>query len=121
VSCSLYSPNKGTRPGQFVLQVARELMANDGQILHGWLGIKGSDNRSGRPKGALVTSVDPKGAAKGHLKAGDVIEAVDGHRVHSMADLRSRLYLLSPGAWVDLRIQRHTAAVTVGLSLSQTS
>jgi S1-C subfamily serine protease len=108
-------------PGQFVLQVARELMANNGQILHGWLGIKGSNNRTGKPKGALVTAVEPAGAAKDHLKAGDVIEAVDGRRVRSMADLRSRLYLLAPGAWVDLRIQRHATTVTVGLVLSTTS
>jgi S1-C subfamily serine protease len=108
-------------PGQFVLQVARELMENDGEIEHGWLGIKGSDDPSGRPKGALVTSVDPDSAAAGHLQAGDVIEAVDGHRISSMADLRSRLYLLAPGSWVDLRIQRHAAALTVGLSLSETS
>lgn len=108
-------------PGQFVVSVARELMSDDGKIQHGWLGIKGGDSTAGTPKGALVTSVDPDGAAAGHLDPGDVIEAVDGHRVRSMADLRSRLYLLAPGTWVDLRVDRHHSVENVDLALLATS
>jgi S1-C subfamily serine protease len=108
-------------PGQFVVQVAQELMTDNGKIQHGWLGIKGSDSTSGEPKGALVTSVDPDGASAGHLEPGDVIEAIDGHRVRSMADLRSRLYLLGPGSWVDIRVDRDRTVETVGLDLLATS
>ena len=105
-------------PAQFVLQVARELMDDDGQILHGWLGIQGSDSRPQQPKGALVTAVDPTGAAEHRLEPGDVIEAVDGHRVRSMADLRSRLYMLPPSSWVSLVVERGRHPLTIGLRLS---
>jgi len=108
-------------PGQFVVAVARELISDDGKIQHGWLGIKGGDSTAGEPKGALVSSVDPDGAAAGHLQPGDVIEAVNGHRIRSMADLRSRLYLLAPGTWVDLRVERHRRLETVDLALLATS
>ena len=42
---------------------------------------------------------------------------IDGVRVRSMADLRSRLYLLAPGTWVDLRVDRGRTVRTVGLWL----
>ena len=50
-----------------------------------------------------------------------MIESVDGHRVRSMADLRSRLYMLAPGSWVNLQVDRHDTQLDVGLSLSSTS
>jgi S1-C subfamily serine protease len=105
-------------PGEFVVQVAQELVADGGKIQHGWLGIKGANPSSTQPIGALVTGVDAAGAADDRLSPGDVIEAIDGRRVRSMADLRSRLYLLAPGTWVDLRVDRGHTLRTVGLSLS---
>ncbi len=103
-------------PGDFVQQVARELMA-DGKVLHGWLGINGTNPNPGQPEGALVTAVDPKGASNDHLQPGDVIETINGRRVRSMADLSSRLYVLAPGSWVSLTVDRDDAVLTVGLWL----
>jgi len=103
-------------PGDFVQQVARELMV-DGRVLHGWLGINGTNSSPDERPGALVTAVDPKGASSDHLQTGDVIEAIDGHRVRSMADLTSRLYVLAPGSWVRLTVERHDTVQTVGLWL----
>jgi serine protease Do len=105
-------------PGEFVLQVSRELMLDGGKIQHGWLGIDLEKSTPGHSLGAVVTAVDPKGPSATHLEGGDVIEAIDGRPVHSMADLRSRLYFLAPGSWVTLRVERHGAARTVGLWLS---
>jgi len=68
-------------------------------------------------KGALVTSVDTAGPAEGRLQSGDLIQWIDGRRVRSMADLRSRLYLLAPGAWVTLGVERDGELRTLGLSL----
>jgi serine protease Do len=104
-------------PGEFVFQVAHELMTHGGQIDHGWLGIQGSDPPSPKEKGALVTEVDATGPASGHLQTGDLIEWIDGRRVRSMADLRSRLYLLAPGSWVTLGVQRDGIEHTLGLTL----
>jgi len=105
-------------PGAFVVQVAAEMINDGGNIQHGWLGIKGAEPKSKRPAGALVTEVDKAGAADNHLRRGDVIEAINGRPVRSMADLRSRLYLLAPGTWVDLEVDRGNTARTVGLWLS---
>jgi S1-C subfamily serine protease len=105
-------------PGEFVVQVAHELMTDDGLIRHGWLGIKGTNPHPKQPRGALVTAVDKAGSSNDHLRQGDVIEAIDGRKVRSMADLRSRLYLLPPGTWVDLKVDRADTVRTVGLRLS---
>ena len=108
-------------PGEFVMQVAQELMIDGGHISHGWLGIDGTDPGAKQPRGALVVAVDKKGAANDRLERGDVIEAVDGWPVRSMADLRSRLYFLAPGTWVDLRVDRDRTVRTVGLWLGKAS
>lgn len=104
-------------PGEFVFQVAHELMTEGGRVEHGWLGIQGTDPDSAKKKGALVTGVDTAGPANGRLQSGDVIQWIDGRRVRSMADLRSRLYLLAPGAWVTLGIERDGELHTLGLTL----
>jgi S1-C subfamily serine protease len=65
-----------------------------------------------------VTEVDPDGPAHDQLRNGDVIEAIDGRAVRTMADLRSRLYLLAPGTTVDLRVERDHTVHTVTLSLA---
>jgi S1-C subfamily serine protease len=104
-------------PGEFVQQVANELMSDGGHIVHGWLGIHGANPSAKQPAGALVVAVDHSGAADDNLRRGDVIEAIDGVRVRSMADLRSRLYLLAPGTWVDLRVDRGRTVRSVGLWL----
>jgi len=105
-------------PGEFVVQVAQELTTDGGHISHGWLGINGTNSSSKQPKGALVIAVDKTGPSRDQLQRGDVIEAIDGRRVRSMADLRSRLYLLGPGTRVDLRVDRGDTVRTVGLWLS---
>jgi S1-C subfamily serine protease len=106
-------------PGEFVFEVAHELLSNGGQIAHGWLGIEGSDSASGA-RGAVVTAVSSGGPSSGHLEVGDLITSIDGHRVRTMADLRSRLYLLSPGTAVTLIVRRDgaTRAVAVDLGTS---
>lgn len=104
-------------PGEFVLQVSQELMTDGGKIQHGWLGIN-LDNDASQTHGAVVTAVDPKGPSAAHLRNGDLIDSIDGRPVHTMADLRSRLYFLPPGSWVELGVIRHGAARTVGLWLS---
>lgn len=104
-------------PGDLVLQVARDLVA-DGKVLHGWLDISGTNPGPRQPKGALVTAVRPGGASKTRLEPGDIIEAINGRPVRSMADLSSRLYLLAPDSWVKLRVERANLVRTFGMWLS---
>ena len=73
-------------------------------------------------EGRLVTSVMPDGpAAAAGLAPGDVVNAVDSHRVVSLADLQARLYTVTPGTDVELSVTRQTGDLTVAATLAATS
>jgi serine protease Do len=100
-------------PADLVLGVSEDL-ETVGTVSHGWLGIDGADAPSA---GALVDAVDPKGPAAVVLEDGDVILSIDGTPVHSMAELRSQLYMLPAGSPVWLRIDRDNTLSTVEVDL----
>jgi S1-C subfamily serine protease len=89
-------------PTQLVLGVAGDIRAGT-NAHHGWLGVTGTDQPGGT--GAAVAAVDPASPASGHLARGEVIAQVDGTAVHTMAELRARLYVLTPGTSVALTVQ----------------
>jgi serine protease Do len=61
-----------------------------------------------RPRGALVSSVEPGGPAdKAGLKPGDVILAVDGEGIERYGELSSRISNTKPGSDVRLTIWRN--------------
>jgi len=67
----------------------------------------------------VVTSVRTNGEAeRAGLRAGDEIEAVDGHRVHDIAALRSAV-LSDAGRKLALHIKRGDALWTVALDRSE--
>jgi len=105
-------------PASLVFAVAQEL-AVGGHVQHGWLDIKGRDaGTSSRVSGAIVVSVAPHGPAISALQDGDVIESIDSEPVRSMAELRSRLYVLAPGAHVTLLVLRRGARRTADVNLA---
>jgi serine protease Do len=67
-----------------------------------------------------VGEVDPAGAGAGALRPGDVIVTLSGEPVRSVAELRTRLYVLPAGASVALEVfrQGHRTAVDVELGSS---
>jgi putative serine protease PepD len=85
------------------------------------LGISASDavDQQGNPAGVLVARTTPGGsAAKAGIMAGDVITAVNGQSVTSLADLQSQLAQLTPGETATLTVQNQNGAtrrVTVTL------
>ncbi len=89
-------------PTQLLLGVAGDIRAGT-NASHGWLGITGTDQPGGA--GAAVTRVDPTSPASGRLAPGEVVVGVDGKPVQTMADLRARLYVLTPGTSVALTVQ----------------
>lgn len=116
------APNAAFLPADLLAGVANDLALNR-PVKHGWLGIDGRDTTVGSTaqsaeRGALVSSVDPNGPAASSLKAGDVIEAVGGHPVRSMAELRTRLYVLSPGTPVQLKVVRDGTTINVEVDLA---
>jgi S1-C subfamily serine protease len=105
-------------PADLVVGVSIDL-AMDGSVNHGWLGINGANAKASSPvaSGALVDAVDPAGPSATALKPGDVIVAVDDTPVRSMADLRSRLYMVPAGWPIWLRVWRNDTLTTVEVDL----
>lgn len=63
-----------------------------------------------RPRGALVSSVEPGGPAdKAGVKAGDVILKVDGKDIDRSAQVPSIVAAIKPGATADLEVWRDRA------------
>jgi serine protease Do len=114
------SPGEVFLPADLVVGVSADLAA-DGTVSHGWLGINGGNEASTQTTppsgGAVVEDVDPTGPAADALEEGDVIVAVDDTPIRSMADLRSRLYMLPAGSPVWLRLWRHDTLTTVEVDL----
>jgi putative serine protease PepD len=106
-------------PAELVLGVTRQLVAA-GSVVHGWLGVEASDfngttgaalstatGGSSTPNGATLDAIEAEGAAaRAGLQIGDVIVAVNGEAVNSVAELRTRLYADLPGTSVVLAIER---------------
>jgi S1-C subfamily serine protease len=88
-------------------------------VVHGWLGVSGTD--APNASGAKVESVEADGPAAGRLEAGQVIVAVDALPVRTMAELRARLYVLAPGASIALSVQQASGTKVVDVTLSGSS
>ena len=87
------------------------------------LGISASDaiDQTGNSVGVLVVKVLPgSGAAKAGIHAGDVITALNGQKVRSLADLEDILAGLTPGAKAKVTITSQSGASrTVTVTLGQ--
>jgi putative serine protease PepD len=119
-------------PAVLVAGVARQLVSS-GAVNHGWLGagpvsptpatlrptttmrpsVTGTTTPVTTVDGAVIGSV-PVGspAALGGLASGDVIVALDGHQVHTTAELQTRLYPDPPGTTVAVTFEREGRTMT---------
>lgn len=95
-------------PEGLVDVVAQDIISN-GEVVHGWLGITGKTaSLSAARTAAEVLSVSSGGAAaQAGLKAGDLIDAVDGSSVASMSQVVAKLYVMQPNESVELSVVRH--------------
>jgi S1-C subfamily serine protease len=108
-------------PTQLFVGVADDLRSGN-KVVHGVLGVVGSDVANGG--GAKVVSVYSDSPAVGHLQVGEVIVAVNSLPVRTFAELRSRLYVLSPGSAVAVSVHGAPGASgnkVVNLTLSSSS
>jgi S1-C subfamily serine protease len=112
-------------PANTVKQIVPQLIAtghvaNSGRAA---LGIAGSDSMdaSGNPAGVIVSQATPGGgAARAGIVAGDVITAINGKPVTSLADLQNILAGLSPGATANVTVVTQGGATkTVPVTLGQ--
>jgi S1-C subfamily serine protease len=120
----LYDTNPGSAapatflPSQLVVGVADDLRSRN-RVVHGWLGVAGSDAPSGG--GAKVETVSADSPAQGKLAVGQVIVGVNAMPVRTMAELRARLYVLAPGAAVAVSVQQAAGTKVVDLTLGGSS
>jgi len=81
----------------------------------GWLGVEIARAEKGV---AVLGTVEGSPAASADIKAGDVIESVNGEEVSEPKDLSARIRALAPGATIKLKLRRdgamRAASVTLG-------
>ena len=125
-------------PAELVLGVTRQLVAA-GTVDRGWMGIEASDvtpstpiatttvstqappitTASGQPTGVLIDAVTAGSAAAGAgLRSGDTIVAIGGEPVHSMAELRTRLYAEGAGTVLQVTVKRSTGTMIATIELT---
>ena len=97
-------------PAELVWGVAEQLVSNS-RVETGWVGVTSTSavlpGAPPTPVGALVDSVDPGGpAAIGGIEPGDVVTGIDGYRVRSAAELKTRIYVDPPGTDVTVTLDR---------------
>ena len=120
INSQIYSQTGGWQglsfaiPIDVAMQVKNQLVAN-GKVTRGRLGvaIQEVDDALARsfgldkPRGALVTSVEPdSGAAGAGVRPGDIVLAVDDTRIVRAVDLARAIAEEDPGSEVDLEVWR---------------
>lgn len=112
-------------PSQIVRPTV-ETLIRDGKVSHGHIGIGISDVTPENAKffadstatGSVVTQVDPDSpGAKAGLQIGDVITAIDGHKVNDAGELQVIVGEKQPGSKIELSVLRDGKTLTVPLTL----
>ncbi|MBA4263973.1 MAG: peptidase [Comamonadaceae bacterium] len=114
-------------PIDVALRVKHQILTH-GRMLHGYLGVTfqnldltltqsfGLD----RPRGALVSGVDPGSAADaGDVRVGDIVMAFNGNPLGQAGDLISHVGRASPGDQVRLSVWREKKAIELVVQLDQ--
>lgn len=122
VNAQIYSQHGGYMGLSFAIpideamKVVRELKAK-GKVIYGRLGVTLQNNLTdelaqsfglSKAMGALVASVDALGPAdKAGIKAGDVIQEVNGQKIQSSEDLPRVIARMRPGTVAMIRLWRN--------------
>ncbi|UPY37351.1 DegQ family serine endoprotease [Sediminicoccus sp. KRV36] len=133
VNTAIFSPSGGSVgigfaiPSNMVRQVVAQIQAN-GRVERGFLGAStqpltpalARSLRMAKPEGALVGQVEPDSpAARGGLRAGDVVTRVGETSVANPRDLARAIGDARPGSEVRLSVQREGAAQELRVTLAE--
>ncbi len=133
VNTAIFSPSGGSVgigfaiPSNMVRQVVAQIQAN-GRVERGFLGAStqpltpalARSLRLAKPEGALVGQVEADSpAARGGLRAGDVVTQVGDRAVANPRDLARAIGDARPGSEVKLSVQRDGAAQEVRVTLAE--
>ncbi len=134
VTTAIYSVSGGSVGIGFAIpaETAKTVIADlksAGHVTRGWLGAEiqqitpsiAESLGMQSPGGALVAEVKAGSPAmRAHLKAGDVIVAVNGEQVTGSTDLVRKIGALAPGASAELQILRDGSKQTLSVTLGNT-
>nr|WP_240766838.1 Do family serine endopeptidase [Paraburkholderia flava] len=131
INSLIYSKTGGYQGLSFAVPIdvaldVKDQLLRTGRVSRGRLGIASQDLSQSlarsfgltRPDGALISMVEPGGpAAAAGLRAGDVVQALDGVPVNDSGDLLGRVAKLRPGTRVDLLVWRSGGAVLLAATV----
>ena len=99
-------------PSQIASKIVDELLAR-GHVERGWLGVE-LDTTGHKRAGAAIAAVNHGGpAARGGLRAGDLVTSINGERVESTRELIRDVSSVNPGTTATLRVRRGAQTVDV--------
>jgi serine protease Do len=109
-----------------MVKMIKEQLVTTGKVVRGYLGVHIQDLTRElaesfglkTTEGVLVAEVAKDSpAAKGGLKAGDVVVALNGTPVHNTGQLRNTVAMMAPGTKVQLKVVRddHPREITITL------
>jgi serine protease Do len=133
VNTAIFSPSGGSVGIGFDIPAAtaKNVIAqlkDQGHVTRGWLGVQIQPVTSEvadalglkQAAGALVTEPQAGSpAAKAGVKAGDVIEAIDGTSIKDSRELAQKIGTMSPGSSVRLNVIRDGSQQTINVTLAQ--
>ncbi|AHJ61896.1 Endopeptidase degP [Granulibacter bethesdensis] len=97
-----------------------EILRSKGHIDRGWLGVAVEDSSQTDMAGVLIASVDKNGpAARSGLRAGDLVEAVNGAAVQSARSLIRAIAAIPPGSTARLTVQRQGRDVDIEITVGR--
>ncbi len=101
-------------PSEIASKIVDELLSK-GHVDRGWLGVD-LDTTGHRRTGAVIASVNRGGpAARGGLRAGDLVTALNGERVEGTRELIRGVSAVNPGAIARLRVRRGSQTLDVSV------
>jgi serine protease DegQ len=133
INTAIYSRSGGSNGIGFaipadVAQRVMESLIKDGVVRRGWIGVEPRELTADiaeslqltTTSGVLITGVLQDGpASKGGLRPGDVVVAVAGTAVASVAQLLNTVAALPPGQPAQVQVQRGKQALTLSLDVIQ--
>lgn len=133
INAQIYTPSGGYAGLSFAIPItvamdSVEQIKSHGQVIRGWLGVTvqrvSQDLASSfgleRPRGALVSTIDPKGPSHDtNLRVGDIVVAYDGHPIETASDLPHLVGRSRPGAKVPVTIIRNGQEQTLTLTVDE--
>lgn len=133
INTAIYSPSGGSLGIGFaiptdVAQKVMESLIRDGVVRRGWIGVEpreltpeiAESLNLARRSGVLITGVLQDGpASKGGLRPGDVVVAVAGAPVATVAQLLDTVAALPPGQPAAVKVQRGQKELLLTLDVVQ--